>query len=151
MELPTEHESKRDPDCVFCSIVAGETESSQVYRDDSVIAFLTIGPVTEGHVLVCPVDHYPYLADLPDDVATEMFRVSREIAGAIRASSIRAEGINLFYADGEIAFQEVFHSHMHVFPRYEGDTFKLDADWTNQPPRSELDAVAETIRESLGK
>ena len=75
-----------------------------------------------------------------------LFNITQRTAAAIRASGVRCEGVNLFLADGEVAFQEVFHVHMHVFPRYEGDSFKLDANWDVKPPREELDAVASKIR-----
>jgi len=66
----------------------------------------------------------------------------------IRKSGIRCEGINLFLADGEAAFQDVLHTHMHIIPRFEGDAFKISADWSSHPDRSELDRIAERIRKS---
>ncbi len=61
---------------------------------------------------------------------------------ALRASGLRCEGVNLFLADGEAAFQEVVHVHLHVFPRYAGDGFTISADWSTRPPREALDATA---------
>ena len=118
---------------MLCSIVSGETSASLVFEDTAVIAFMDINPVTEGHVLAVPRNHYPYLANLPEEVASRMFLAARRIAAAIRGSELKSEGINLSYADGEAAFQAVFHSHLHVFPRYEGDGFKIAADWGNPP------------------
>lgn len=139
----------KEQECVFCDIVSAAVPASRVYEDDKVIAFMTIGPVTEGHLLVASKGHYPYLADLPEEVASQMFLVAQKLAAAIRQSTLRSDGINLFYADGEAAFQEVLHSHLHVFPRYDGDSFQLDADWSYRPTRSQLDAAAETIRVAL--
>ena len=64
----------------------------------------------------------------------------------LRASELRCEGINLFLADGEAAFQEVFHTHFHVIPRFAGDTFRVDADWSITPSRTELDEIAAQVR-----
>ena len=136
-------------DCLLCGIVASELESSVVHRSATVLAIMDIDPVTAGHVLVLPTAHLPLLADLDDDLATEMFAVARAVAAALRRSPIRSEGINLFYADGAAAFQEVFHSHLHVFPRFEDDGFTIGARWGSNPPRSELDAHAATIRAAL--
>jgi len=77
------------------------------------------------------------------------FNVAQRMADGLRASGLRCDGVNLFYADGEAAFQEVFHAHLHVFPRYDGDGFRLIADWETQPSRPELEAVGEQIRNAL--
>ena len=79
-----------------------------------------------------------------------MFLVAVELAGVIRRSDLGSEGINLFYADGEAAFQEVFHSHLHVFPHHEDDGFRNDADWSVRPSCDELDVTAGAIRRALG-
>jgi histidine triad (HIT) family protein len=136
------------PECVFCRIVAG-AEASVVHEDDDVLAFLTIGPVNPGHVLVIPKQHYPDLADLPEPLAARCFTVAQRVAAAIRASGLHCEGVNVFLADGEAAFQEVFHLHLHVFPRFKGDAFRITADWSVKPPRGELDAIARQIRAAV--
>lgn len=133
-------------DCVFCEIVAGRSPASVFYEDDLVLGLMTIGPVTEGHAMVMPKEHLPYLADLDEATGRHLWTVTQRSAAAIQASGVRCEGINLFLADGEAAFQEIFHLHMHVFPRYRGDPFKLVADWDQKPPRAELDRVAAQIR-----
>jgi histidine triad (HIT) family protein len=135
--------------CVFCKIVAGELPASMFYEDDLLLGLMTIGPVTPGHAMVIPKDHVPYFKDLDPDVGAHLFKVTQKVAQAIRESGLRCEGINLFLADGEAAFQEIFHFHLHVFPRFEGDPFKLVADWDNHPPREELDHNAGLIRAAL--
>jgi len=108
---------------------------------------MDIKPVNAGHVLVVPVSHAPYLADLPEDAGAHLFRLARRIAAAMRASGLRCEGINLFLADGEAAMQEVFHTHLHVIPRFRGDGFGLrfGPDYVIRP-RSDLETTAEAIR-----
>lgn len=136
-------------DCVFCQIIRREAAASVVYEDDVVLAFMDIGPVNPGHTLIVPKRHFPYIADMEEGMGAHLFQVTMRVAAAIRKSGIRCEGVNLFLADGEAAFQEVFHLHMHVFPRFTGDLFKIDADWSVRPSRTELDEVAARIRHQL--
>jgi histidine triad (HIT) family protein len=136
-------------DCIFCEIVAGQAPASFVYEDETTLAFLDIQPVNPGHTLIVPKRHAEFLADLDEATGAHLFKVAMRIAAALRRSGVRCEGVNLFLADGEAAFQEVFHVHLHVFPRFAGDPFKIDADWSVRPARAELDALAAAIRGGL--
>ena len=138
--------------CIFCDIAAGRTPASIVYRDEWVCAFMDIQPVNPGHLLVIPVTHAPDLAALEPDTGAQMFRVGQRLATAIRRSGVRCEGINFFLADGEAAGQEVFHVHLHVFPRYVGDGFGLryGPEYDVLPDRSALEAMASAVRGALG-
>lgn len=131
--------------CVFCQIVAGESPASTFYEDEIVLGLMTIGPVTTGHAMIIPKQHAAFLNEMDEETGRHLWTVTQKTAAAIRESGVRCEGINLFLADGEAAFQEVFHVHMHVFPRYKGDPFKIDADWDVKPTREELDRVARQI------
>ena len=131
--------------CVFCDIVAGREPASVVYSDETVLALLDIRPLTTGHLMVIPRAHAPYLADLDPAVGGHMFRVAQQMAAALRRSGLPCQGVNLFLADGEAAFQEVFHVHLHVIPRWAGDGFRIKAKWRS-PSRAELDSVAEKVR-----
>jgi histidine triad (HIT) family protein len=135
------------PECAFCQILSGNAEASFVLQGDGVPAFLDIRPVTPGHLLVIPNDHVVSLADVAPATLSKMFAVARDLAGAVRRSGIRADGVNLFMADGEAAGQEVWHAHVHVIPRFEGDGFRIAAAaWRGpQPDRGGLDALAERI------
>ncbi len=133
-------------DCIFCSIVAGRSPASVTYGDDLVLALMTIGPVTPGHVMVIPKKHFTYMADVDEDTWMHLMKITLRTQQAIRNSGVKCEGINLFLADGEAAFQDVFHLHVHVFPRFKGDSFKVNADFTVKPSREELDEVADRIR-----
>lgn len=132
-------------DCVFCGIVAGALPSSVVVDTATVLAFMDIDPVTPGHTLVIPKEHLPDLADLDDELAGEMMAVARRVAAALRRTDLRCDGVNLFYADGEAAFQEVFHAHLHVFPRSADDGFVITANWGSRPSREELDRTARKL------
>lgn len=135
-------------ECIFCRVVAGTVESSRVYEDEGVLAFMDIQPVTDGHLLVIPKRHAPNLADLDEQLGMSMFRVGQRLAAALRTSGLPCEGVNFFLADGEVAFQEVFHVHLHVFPRTPGDGFRIEADWRERP-RAELDDASKRIRSSM--
>ena len=133
--------------CVFCALVAREREASVVYEDDRVLGFMDLNPVNPGHVLLVPKEHATAMADVDEDTGAHVFRIAMRMQQAIRRSGVRCEGINLFVADGEAAFQDVFHFHLHVIPRFEGDPFKIEANW-KEAPRSELDRAATSIRTS---
>ena len=133
-------------DCIFCRIVQGEAPAAFVHRDESVVAFMDIKPVTPGHLLVVPREHHDGLATVPGTVVSHMMLTAQWLAAALRASPIRTEGINLFLADGAAAFQEIFHSHLHVIPRWKGDDFRIDANWGSNPSKRELDEQAAVIR-----
>jgi histidine triad (HIT) family protein len=122
-----------------------------VYADGLTMAFMDIQPVNEGHVLVVPRVHAAYLADLDPETGARMFQVGMRLAGALRRSGIRCEGVNLFLADGAAAGQEVFHVHLHVIPRYKNDGFgfRFSPDYKNLPGRESLDAAAVRIQRKL--
>jgi histidine triad (HIT) family protein len=136
-------------DCIFCAIVRGESEASVVAETERALAFLDIAPITPGHTLVVPRQHAARLADVDADDGLELFRLAQRAADALYASGLRAEGVNLFLADGEAAGQDVFHAHLHVLPRFAGDGFELRLPPDNRVRgRAELDEVATRLREA---
>jgi diadenosine tetraphosphate (Ap4A) HIT family hydrolase len=137
--------------CVFCDILLGNAQSSMVYTDDRVAAFMDIRPVSPGHMLVVPRDHAPHLADLEPAVGGHILQVAMLLAAAVRKTSIRCDGINLILADGQAAGQEVFHVHLHVIPRFYGDGFgfRFGPDYAQLPDRASLDQAAMAVRQAL--
>src|SRR5579864_7237636 len=137
--------------CVFCGILRGNSPASFTYQDDSVVAFMDVQPITHGHMLVVPRDHAVLMADLNDAVAMRAFRVARKLSSVVRAT-LGATGVNLFVADGETAFQDVPHFHVHVIPRYANDGFGLTfPDSYGRPPsRAELETIASAISAAAG-
>ena len=131
--------------CIFCAIVAGAAPRSLVCEDELTVAFMDIRPVTPGHLLVIPKAHATYMADLAPDAGAAMMQTAMRCAAALRASSLQTEGINLFLADGAAAGQEVFHTHLHVLPRFSGDGFGLSLRYGPAPARDTLDDQAELI------
>ena len=135
-------------DCVFCKLVSSELEASMVFQDDSCAAFMDIQPVNPGHVLVVPKQHSPDLASLNEEEGAQIFRVAQRVANALRRVGVKCEGVNFFLADGKAAGQEVFHVHLHVFPRFVGDGFRLvlPSGYSQRPDRNELDSIAEKLK-----
>jgi diadenosine tetraphosphate (Ap4A) HIT family hydrolase len=134
--------------CIFCAILSGAAPASIAYADDTVLAFMDRGAINAGHLLVVPRRHVASLVDLDDEAGARLFNVAARMARAIRRSPLRCEGINLWLSDGEAAFQEVFHVHLHVVPRFKGDGFRIEVDGSSRPTREELDATAALIREA---
>ena len=138
-----------NPGCIFCAIVADEAPRSIVYEDACTLAFMDILPATPGHLLVVPKRHATHLADLPPRIGERMMATAMRCAAALRASELRTDGINLFLADGEAAGQEVFHAHLHVLPRFDGDGFGLSIRYDPAPSRPMLDQTAAQIAAQL--
>jgi histidine triad (HIT) family protein len=133
-------------DCVFCQIIKGEAEASFVHQDDAIVAFMDIQPITQGHMLVVPRDHHVLMKDVPDQVAMRAFRVARTL-GVTSEATLGAGGVNLFVADGEVAFQDVPHFHIHVIQRYSQDGFGLTfpESYAHPPSRAQLHAIAAAL------
>jgi histidine triad (HIT) family protein len=107
--------------CVFCEIVAGTAPAIRIYEDDDFLGFLDIRPFTRGHTLVIPKEHTVDLTDTPPQTLAGMAAIGQRIAKAARASGLGATGTNFAINDGKSAFQSVFHIHLHVVPRRDGD------------------------------
>lgn len=134
-------------ECVFCKIADGDEPASIVYADDKIMAFMAISQINPGHVLVIPKVHAGCMAEMDPETGAHLFRVSMGIAAAVRRSGVKCEGVNLFVADGEVAFQDVFHFHLDIIPRFRGDGFGLVTGPNNHlfPGRNVLDKLANEI------
>ena len=104
--------------CVFCSVENLEGEYI-IYRDEDVIAFLDIYPVSRGHTLVAPREHYETIFEVPDDVLCKLIVVTKRVANAVR-KALKPDGVRIVQNNGKAAGQVIFHLHFHVIPFYEG-------------------------------
>jgi histidine triad (HIT) family protein len=128
----------RDPDCLFCKIIAGEVPSERVDEDERTVAFMDINPGTRGHALVIPRAHVANLLEIePEDLAATATAAQRLARRAVER--LGADGVNLINSCGAAAWQTVFHFHIHVIPRYADDPLRLP--WTPAPGDSEQIAV----------
>jgi histidine triad (HIT) family protein len=133
-------------DCLFCGIVDGSVPSQQVDSDERTVAFMDINPATRGHALVVPRAHSADLMEIePEDLEASVVAAQR-LARRMK-DALGADGINLVNACGEVAFQTVFHFHIHVVPRYRSDSLKLPWVPTEGDP-DEIAAVAAQLREA---
>ena len=107
--------------CVFCAVVAGDAPAIRIFEDDDYLAILDIRPFTRGHTLVIPKRHTVDLTDTAPETVARMTTIGQRIAKAARVSGLHAAGNNLAINDGKAAFQSVFHIHLHVVPRRDGD------------------------------
>lgn len=134
-------------DCVFCKIVAKQIPASIVHEDEHTLAFMDLGQVNPGHVLVAAKAHAENVYALNDAQAGAVFRAVAKVARAVR-DAFTPQGLSVYQANGTAAGQTVFHFHMHLVPRYENDGMNLTWPVKN-PPREQLEANAVKIRASL--
>lgn len=139
-----------DETCIFCRIIGGEEMVSVVHEDDRAIAFLDIQPVSVGHTLVVPKDHYATLFDTPDELAAHCISLAKRIAPGLKKAT-GAESINVFSANGRAGGQDVPHFHLHLIPVSEGQHFalQLPPEDAAVPMRSELDITAARISRAI--
>ena len=136
-----------DADCLFCKIIAGEIPGFKLLENDDTLAFMDINPANEGHALVIPKEHARDLYAVSDAAITATVKTAKKIAAAID-KTLNPDGLNLLQCNGPAAAQSVFHFHMHVLPRREGDELKLN--WGLKPGDMDaIGALAERIRGNL--
>jgi len=134
----------RDPDCIFCKIIAGELPSQIVDQDERTVAFMDIAPATPGHLLVVPREHSRDLLEIDPEDLTATVLAAQRLAQRVH-ERLGADGVNLLNSRGAAAWQTVFHFHVHVIPRYDGDPLRLP--WTPQEgDADEIAGVAEKLR-----
>lgn len=137
-------------DCLFCKIIAGEIPSAKVYEDDEVYAFLDISQVTTGHTLIIPKQHTENIYETNEDIAASLFARVPKVAAAIK-KAFNPAGLNLLNNNGEFAGQTIFHTHIHLIPRYdENDGY--DMKWIARDTQfgpDDLAKIAENIKNEL--
>ncbi|MGV0037610.1 HIT family protein [Mycobacterium colombiense] len=135
--------------CVFCAIVAGEAPAIRIYEDDDYLAILDIRPFTRGHTLVLPKRHSVDLTDTPPETLAGMIALGQRIARAARSTEL-ADATNIAVNDGSAAFQTVFHIHLHVLPRRNGDKLSVAKGLLlrRDPDR---DATGQILRTALAR
>ena len=116
---------RRDPDCVFCKIVAGEVPSFKLFEDETTLAFMDINPANEGHALVIPKEHAPDLYAVSDEALARTSVTAKRVAAAL-ARTLNPDGVNLVQSTGAAAGQSVMHFHVHVLPRVKDDGLAMN-------------------------
>jgi len=134
-------------DCVFCKIMAKQIPATVVHEDEHTLAFMDIGQVNPGHVLVALKKHAENIFALDEAQAAALFIAAARVARAIRGA-FEPQGLSVYQANGAAAGQTVLHLHIHLVPRYEGDGMALTWPVKN-PPREKLEGYAEKIRKQI--
>ena len=134
-------------DCLFCKLVAKQIPASVVYEDEATLAFMDLGQVNPGHVLVACKAHADDIYALDDAQAAAVFRTAARVARAVRGA-FNPPGLSIYQANGKPAGQTVFHFHLHVLPRHEADGMQLVWPVKN-PPREKLEEYCARIRARL--
>jgi histidine triad (HIT) family protein len=136
-----------DQSCIFCQIVRKQAPASIIYEDETVLVFLDIRPLNLGHTLVIPKGHYVDIFDIPENVLSQTHKVSKLASLAVKKAT-NANGISIIQQNGKAAGQDIFHIHVHVVPRFEGQKLPPFRE-LREVEREKLDVMANKIRKHL--
>lgn len=132
--------------CIFCKIVRGEIPTNKVYEDEKCLAFLSINPNNAGHTILIPKAHYPNYFETPDETLAYLASQSKKL-GLIIQKAVNAEGMNIITNIESAAGQAIFHTHLHLIPRFSTDGHK---HWdTKEYTKDELNIIADKIKNFL--
>jgi len=134
--------------CIFCKIVRGELPSTKLYEDAQVLAFMDIGPIVKGHVLVIPKQHFDPLTATPPDLLAKVMTVVQKVMKA-QMNGLKADGVNVHQSNGAVAGQVVPHVHFHVIPRFATDGHKWNWSAKKYESVDEMKSLADTIRKEI--
>ena len=136
-----------DESCIFCKIVRKQAPASIIYEDETVMAFLDIRPLNMGHMLVIPKAHYIDIFDIPEEQLSQVYRIAKQVSFAVKKAT-NADGISIIQQNGKAAGQDIFHMHVHVVPRYDGQKLPRFSD-LKEVERVSLDEMAKKIRQQF--
>jgi histidine triad (HIT) family protein len=136
-------------DCVFCKIIAGQLPAAVVYRDGTVMAFMSLQQLTEGHTLVIPIEHHKNIYDLPTELAGPLLSTAGSIARGLKLE-FNADGVWVSQFNEPAAGQSVFHMHIHVIPRYVNDGLLKGFRLPDPSDMATLQALAARVRRGMG-
>ncbi len=115
----------REENCIFCKLASGEIPSATVYEDEDFRVILDLCPASKGHALIIPKEHFRNIYDLSDEVAAKVFVLAKKMILKL-TEVLKCDGYNIVQNNEEVAGQSVFHFHMHLIPRYQGDEVGLN-------------------------
>ena len=147
VKVPLVSDLTFDESCIFCKIVRKQAPSSVIYEDDTIIVFLDIRPLNMGHTLVIPKAHYVDIFDIPEKELSQMYKVAKQVSFAVKKAT-NADGISIIQQNGKAAGQDIFHIHVHVVPRFEGQKLPPFSE-LKEVERAKLDAMASKIKQQL--
>ncbi len=134
-------------DCIFCKIANGMISSTTIYENSDFKVILDVSPASKGHTLILPKEHFDNIFDMDADTAGKLFSLAAAVARALKQAT-NCDGMNIVQNNGEIAGQTVFHFHMHLIPRYEGD--QVQVTWNpGTATQEELNEIAAAVKKEL--
>ena len=133
--------------CIFCKIVRKQAPASIIYEDETVMVFLDIRPLNLGHTLVIPKKHCVDIFDIPEDQLSQVHMVAKQVSFAVKRAT-DADGISIIQQNGKAAGQDIFHLHVHVVPRFEGQKLPSFSD-LREVERAKLEEMAKKIKQQL--
>jgi histidine triad (HIT) family protein len=136
-----------DKSCIFCKIIHKKAPASIIYEDETVLGFLDIRPLNMGHTLVIPKAHYVDIFDTPEKDLSQVHKIAKIVSCAIKKST-EADGISIIQQNGKAAGQDIFHIHVHVVPRFQGQKLPPFNE-LEEVERAKLDAMAKKIKQNL--
>lgn len=134
--------------CIFCKIIKGDIPSFTVYENEMFKVIMDRFPAAPGHVLIIPKMHHEDIFDMPEEVAKEIYPLAQKIAIAVK-EAVGAEGINIVQNNGKVSGQAVFHFHLHIVPRREGDGVQINKTSNADTTLDELENIATQIKVAL--
>ena len=138
----------KDSTCIFCKIANGEIPSATLYEDEMFRVILDLGPASKGHALILPKNHFADLLELDEATSSKVLALAAKIGAAMK-KGLKCDGFNLVQNNGLAAGQTVFHLHVHVIPRFEGDTDHINIGWKPGETPADLQEIAEAIKANL--
>lgn len=137
----------KQDDCIFCKIAKGEIPSTTIYEDSDFRVFFDVAPASKGHCLIVPKEHYNDIFEMDAETGGKLFSLATVIARNLK-KELQCDGMNILQNNGLIAGQTVFHFHLHIIPRYAGDTVNIT--WQQgEADRNELAELAKKIRKGI--
>lgn len=124
----------RDDNCIFCKLANGDIPTNSIYEDEDYNVILDMSPATKGHALILPKEHYKNIYDMPEEKAGQAFALASRLAKTM-TEKLSADGFNIVQNNNESAGQTVFHFHIHLIPRFNGDNQKIN--WQPLSPKAE--------------
>jgi histidine triad (HIT) family protein len=134
-------------ECIFCKIINKELPCAKIYEDDLFLAILDIMPINYGHTLIIPKKHFLHVLDMPDEYAERIYVIVKKISKAIK-EALKCDGLNVIQNVEKAGGQEVYHSHLHIIPRFIGDSFSLKIN-KKKYENNEMEKMAKKIIQYL--
>jgi histidine triad (HIT) family protein len=131
-------------DCIFCKIINKELPSCRIYEDREFLAILDIMPINYGHTLIIPKTHFKHILDMPENYTENIYSIVKKVSQAIK-EALKCDGLNIIQNVEKAGGQEVYHSHIHIIPRYLDDDFKFNLSKKRYENNNAMQIIAEKI------